>query len=400
MDKRNTARSRLTAIAMCCLVCCCVAGAVLSGCASWGTSKTTVGFIYDNDESTPYSYNFFLAEEAVQKAYGDRVNTVMYSNVLEEDIGTPVDKLVGGGCDIIFTNCYGDMLSLAERYPNVQFCQVSNDPYPDDLARSNYHTFKGEVYQGRYVSGVVAGLKLREMIENRKITADQAKVGFVGAFPYPEVISGYTAFILGVRSVVPQATLRVKYTETWSSYTLEKACATELLDEGCVVISQHSDTVGPAIACEECYSREVYHVAYNIDMTDVAPNTSLVGTRINWSPYVLGAVRAVMEGKSIENTVEGRVHPKNDMSAGFENDWVKLTKTNEKLLPSGVQQEIDEVIAELNDGSRLVFSGDYLGVNPADPNDTIDLRNGFVENEDSSIPTFHYILQDVVFEEQ
>jgi basic membrane protein A len=355
----------------------------------------TVGFIYDNDETAPYSYNFYLAQEAVQKTYQNKVRTVMCSNVLDEQIHLSVQKLVDGKCDIIFTNSYGNIRDLAVKYPHIQFCQASFDPKPQK-APDNYHTFKGEAYQGRYVSGVVAGLKLEEMIKKGKIKPEEAKLGFVAAYPYPEVISGYTAFLLGARSVVPQTVMFVKYTNIWDSYTLEKACAEELLEEGCVILSQHSDTVGPAIACEESYARDVYHVAYNIDMTDAAPHTSLTGTRINWTPYILGAVNAVMENKPIEKTVAGNVHPNNDMSAGFKENWIEMTKLNTAILPEGARSRIDAAIEDLKTGKCQVFQGDYTGVNPNDPKDTVDLRNGFTENKESSVSSFHYVLKDVI----
>ena len=370
------------------------------GAASLSQRSITVGFIYDNDARTPYSYDFFLAQRALQEAYPDQVQVVMYDNILDDELADPVEHLALDGCDIIFTNTYGNVREFARCYPEIQFCQVSNSPYPSDEALPNYHTFKGEAYQARYVSGVVAGLKLQDMIDKGRIQPDEAVVGFVAAFPTSEVISGYSAFILGVRSIVPQATMRVKYTDEWSAYTLEKACAKELIEEGCVIISQHTDTVGPAIACEECYEHVAFHVGYNIDMTDVAPDTSLTSVRLDWAPYVIGAVDAVMRGKPIEDTVAGRVHAGNDMSAGFEDGWVEITKLNEQLLPEGTQAQVDKTIAAIKDGSLQVFLGNYTGVNPADPNDVIDLRKGFVENESSSIPSFRYILTDVVVEEE
>ena len=355
----------------------------------------TVGFIYDNDETAPYSYNFYLAQEAVQKTWQGKVRTIMRSNVLDEHIHLAVQKLAEGKCDIIFTNSYGNIRDLAPKYPHIQFCQASFDSHPKE-APANYHTFKGEVYQGRYVSGVVAGLKLEEMIKKGKIKPEEAQLGFVAAYPYPEVISGFTAFLLGARSVVPQTVMYVKYANTWDSYTLEKACAEELLEEGCVILSQHSDTVGPAIACEESYAKDVYHVGYNIDMTDAAPHTSLTGTRINWTPYVLGAVKAVMDNKPIEKAVAGTVHPNHDMSAGFKENWVEMTRLNTALLPEGAQARIKATLDELKSGKRQVFKGNYTGVNPEDPKDTVDLRKGFTENKDSSVSSFHYILKDVI----
>lgn len=359
----------------------------------------TVGFVYDNDEHTPYSHNFMLAQEAVQSAYQGRVKVLKYSSVAEEDITRPMEELAGNGCEIIFTNGYGKIRDLAKQHPEIQFCQVSSDPYPDSEALPNYHTFKGEIYQGRYASGVVAGMKLRQMIEDGTLAPEAAKVGFVAAYPYAEVISGYTAFLLGVRSVVPEATMAVRYTNTWSSYTLEKACAKQLLAEGCRVIGQHCDTVGPAIACEE-FAGDAWHVGYNLDMTDVAPTASLTSTRIDWSPYVLGAVKAVMEGRPIEEVVDGRVHPNNDMSAGFDKGWVALMDINPLLLPREARDEVDDVIRDLVSGERQVFVGDYVGVSPDDEGDTVDLRGGFVENADSSIPSFHYILRDVITVEE
>lgn len=374
-----------------------VALATLMGTGIPNTRRTiTVGFMYDNDESTPYSYSFYLAQEELQATFGKQVRVIMQGNVPEDDVRTPVTKLANQGCDIIFTNGYGDVRSMAAEYPDIEFCQVSNDAYPASDALSNYHTFKGEAYQARYASGVVVGLKLQQMIDKGIIDPTEAKTGFVAAYPFTEVISGFTAFLLGVRSVVPTATMQVKYTDVWGSYTLEKECASELLDEGCVIISQHSDTVGPAIACEECYAHEAYHVGYNIDMTDVAPNTSLTSARINWTPYVVGAVQAVMDGTPIEDTVDGKVHPCNDMSAGFEQGWVELTPLNAKLLPKDAQAVVNQAISDLASGQTEVFCGDYHGVNPADASDVIDLADGFVENADSSIPSFCYLLDDVV----
>lgn len=362
-------------------------------------NRLTVGFIYDNESTTPYSYNFYLAQEAIQKKYKDRVRVMMYSNVQENDLSDRMEELAKNGCNIIFTNGYGAIRSLAAEYPDIQFCQASNDPYPEEEARENYHTFKGEVYQGRYVSGVAAGIKLKEMIDSGEITPKQAKVGFVAAFPYTEVISGYTAFLLGVRSVVPQATMNVRYTGSWDNFTQEKARANQLLREGCRIISQHTDTVGPAIACEEFLDHNVYHVGYNLDMTDVAPRSSLVSTRINWQPYIEGAVEAMLKGRKIEDAVDGTVHPLNDMSAGFDRKWVDLIGLNEPILPEGAADQLEQVIDDIEAGKIRVFKGDYTGADPENSKKTIDLKEGFIENEDSSIPSFHYILKDVITEE-
>lgn len=357
-----------------------------------------VGFIYDNDESTSYTYNFSLAKDAVEKKYGDRVEIVTCSNVLDDQIEDPIRDLADQGCELMFFNGYSELVvKLAQEYPEIQFCQTSYMDMSGKTVPSNYHTFKGEAYQGRYVTGIAAGMKIQQMIAEGVITSDAALVGFVAAFPTSEVISGYTAFLLGVRSVVPQAVMRVRYTETWSSYAQEKAAAQALIEEGCVVISQHTDTIGPAIACEEATpDKQVYHVGNNQSMTEVAPGTSLVATRICWEPYVTAAVDAVMARKDIESVVAGRVHG-TDVSAGFERGWVELVDLNQQLAAPDTQQAVDSAIDQFRRGNGdFVFRGNYVGVNPNNPDDTIDLSGGYVENENTSFPTFHYILKDVI----
>ncbi len=358
----------------------------------------TVGFIYDNDESTPYTYNFSLAKDAVEKKYADKVETLTCSNVLDDEMEEPLRDLADKGCDIIFFNGYSDLVvKLAPEYPDIQFCQTSYMDMSGVSVPSNYHTFKGEAYQGRYVSGIAAGMKIQQMISEGIITKDQAVVGFVAAFPTSEVISGYTAFILGVRSVVPTATMQVCYTHTWSSFPQEKSAAQQLIGTGCVVISQHTDTIGPAIACEEMSETSpVYFVGYNQSMSEVAPAASLVTSRICWEPYVLSAVDAVMTNKSIEECVSGRIHG-TDVSAGFESEWVEMDDLNAQVAAAGTMEAMNSAIEQFKKGGvDFVFKGDYTGINPEDPSDTYDLKNGYIENENTSYPLFHYILKDVV----
>jgi basic membrane protein A len=261
----------------------------------------------------------------------------------------------------------------------------------------NYHTFKGEAYQGRYVSGIAAGMKIQQMISEGLISEDQALVGFVAAFPTSEVISGYTAFILGVRSVVPTARMQVCYTQTWSSYAQEKSAAQKLIDNGCVVISQHTDTIGPAISCEEASEvSPVYFVGYNQSMSEVAPAASLVTSRICWEPYVVSAVDAVAANKSIESVVSGHIIG-SDAFAGFEDGWVEMEDFNLQTAAPGTTEAMEKAIEQFKRGSvDFVFKGDYTAVNPDDPSDTINLSGGYIENENNSYPLFHYILSDVI----
>ena len=361
-------------------------------------SHLTVGFVYDNDESTPYTYNFSLAKDALEKEYGDRLDILSCSNVMDDEMEEPLRELAEKGCDIIFFNGYSTLVrTLAPEYPNIQFCQTSYMDMSDQTVPANYHTFKGEAYQGRYVSGIAAGMKIKQMISDGIISEDRALVGFVAAFPTSEVISGYTAFLLGVRSMVPTAKMHVRYTHTWSSYPQEKSTAQQLLSEGCVVISQHTDTIGPAIACEEASETSpVCFVGNNQSMSEIAPGTSLITSRICWEPYVLAAVDAVMSNKSIESNLSGRIHG-TDVSAGFDQGWVEVDDLNLQIAAPGTQEAMDHAIELFQRGyTDIVFKGNYIGINPEDPSDVLDLKDGYTENVNTSYPLFHYILKDVI----
>ena len=366
-----------------------------------GVDVLKVGFVYKNDESTPYTYNFMLAQEELERALGSRVKVYTRSNVTEEETIEPLRDLVREGCSIIFTNNNStQMIDAAREFPDVQFCQGAFATNDDVSDVENYHSFAGEIYQARYVSGVLAGLKLRSMIDNHILQPGDALVGFVGSYPIADVMSAYTAFLLGVRSVAPEATMRVRYTGVWNSYNREKSVAQTLINEGCVIIAQHTDTIGPAVACEEANaSRKVYHVGYHKDMTDIAPSSSLTSARTDWSVYVIGAAEALLEGRRIEKSVPGKVFG-NDMCAGFDQGWVELTELNRRIIPNGAEEKLNKVIESLRKGTLEVFRGDYVGVDPNDPGDTVDLNQGYRENEKTSWPSFHYVLKDVITVEE
>lgn len=359
----------------------------------------TVGYVYVGDTSTAYTGNFVKAQKVVEKKYGSRVRTIARFNVTEGSEDGILEELVEAGCDIIFTTSYGfgeKAKQWAEKYPKVQFCQSTCSNANEEPKLSNYHTYMGAIYQGRYISGVAAGMKLKQLIDEKTITADEAKVGYVGAYPYAEVISGYTAFFLGVRSIVPEAEMTVKYTNTWGSYALEKKYATQLINEGCVIISQHSDTTGPAVACEEVKGKHVvYHVGYNQSMADVAPTTYLTGCRINWEPYISAAVEAVLSEKDIESSLDANVNG-NDAGAGFDQNWVQMLEVNELIAAPGTKEKVEKLIGSFKKKEINVFQGDYTGVDPDNKEDVISLKEGYQENEKSSAPTFHYVLRDVI----
>ena len=394
-NRRMNVLALVTALAVMLLV-----GAAQFALSGHGLSGrgVTVGVVYDGDESTPYSYNFVRSVHALESRFGDRVRIVEYSNTSAERSGQALQDLVDQGCDIIFTTSsqfQDSAREMAASHPDVTFCAASADNADPQL--SNYHSFMGKIYEGRYASGVVAGMKLRELVDAGELTADECLVGFVASFPIPEVISGYTAFILGARSVMPEARLLVKYTQSWSSYGQELKSAQELIAQGCRIVGQHSDTIGPAVACEATAGsgHVVYSVGYNQPMLDVAPTTSLVSTRINWTPYFVGAVEALMQGQPIESHVRGNAHG-NDLCAGFEQDWVQLVELNEIIAAKGSSEAVNQVVDDLAHDKIEVFRGPYTGVDPDDARDRIDLSEGYTENAERSAPSFHWILDEVV----
>ena len=356
-----------------------------------------VGFIYDGDASTPYSANFINAAKQLSAFYGDKVDIVEEHNVPDEDCEEVIDKFAEKGCHIIFTNSYGyqeTAKKMSEKYPDIEFCAATGDNTDSD--HPNYHTFMGEIYQGRYVSGIIAGLKLKEEINKGIISEKQAVVGYVAAYSCPEVISGYTAFLLGVRSQCPNATMRVRYIDTWNNFSLEKETAEKLISEGCVIISHHTNTIGSALACEEAdRPYPVYHIGYNQDMMSIAPTVSLTSTRIDWSPYFISAVEAVMQHKDIEKCTEGIING-NDVSGGFREGWVKILDINNAAATPGSRKLIKKAVEDMSAGKIHVFKGKYKGTDPNDPNDTCDLSTEYMENASSSAPTFHYILSDII----
>lgn len=352
-----------------------------------------VGFVYIGDESEAYTANFIAAENAIADTYGGKVECIPKYNVAEDAIEDPVRELCDAGCGIIFTTSFGygaTVKELASEYPDVQFCQATCADAAEEPVVSNYHNYMGEIYQGRYIAGIVAGMKLQEMIDAGTVTEDTAKIGYVAAFDYAEVISGYTAFLMGVRSIVPTATMEVQYAGTWGDFDTEKTMATALIEDGCVIISQHSDTEGPAEACEDAYAKgtEVYCVSYNQDMTDVAPNTCLISSRQDYAPYEVSAVQAVLDGTEIPV----------DQHAGFNDGWVAMTELNTAIAAEGTQEKIDEVEAAFADGSLKatdVFKGDYTATNPY-TDETIDLSEGFEENATQSAPAFSYVINEII----
>ena len=255
------------------------------------TNTIKVGLICIGDENDQgYTYNFIRGKEAATEALaakGINVEWVIKYNKGENDDCTNANiECAEEGCQLIINNSYGHepfMLKVAGKseYKDIQFIGCTNCASRSDSLENTHNAF-ANIYEGRYVAGVVAGMKLQEMIDNGDITAEQAVIGYVGAFSFAEVISGFTAYYLGAKSVCPSVTMKVQFVGSWSDATEEANAASALCDAGCVMISQHSDNTTPATMAQ---TKGAFHTGYNNDMTGVAPDASLIGTRIDWAPY-------------------------------------------------------------------------------------------------------------------
>ena len=330
--------------------------AVFTGCGSNNGSSSSsgessgksaeslkFGFIYLHDENSTYDNNFLTAaKEACEKMGVEMINK---TNIDESDACKEAAlDLVDQGCDIIFADSFGHedfMIEAAKANPDVQFLHATGTKAHTEKL-DNFHTAFASIYEGRYLAGVAAGMKINEMIEAGKFTKDEAKMGYVGAHPYAEVKSGYTSFYLGAKSVCPTVTMEVKFTGSWYDETLEKEAANKLISDGCVLISQHADSMGAPTACE---SAGVPNVSYNGSTVSACPNTFIVSSKINWAPYFEYAIKCVQEGKAIDTDWTGTV------ATGS----VELTEVNEMAAAKGTQEAIDAAKADLKSGKIKVF---------------------------------------------
>ncbi len=306
-------------------------------------AKIKVGFIFLHDENSTYDLNFMNAAEAACKNLG--VEYVFKKNIPEDQkCYDAAAELAEDGCNIIFADSFGHepfIIEAAKEFPDVQFCH-STGTLAHTEKLSNYHNAFASIYEGRYLAGIAAGLKLNEMIANGKFTADEAKMGYVGAFTYAEVISGYTSFFLGARSVCPSVTMDVTFTGSWYNETAEKEAANTLIKNGCKLISQHADSMGAPTACE---TAGVPNVSYNGSTVSACPNTFIVSSRIDWTPYYEYAIKAVMNGETIDT----------DWTGTLATGSVVLTDVNEKAAAEGTAKAIADATAKLEDGSLKVF---------------------------------------------
>ena len=317
-------------------------------------SDLKVGFIFLHDENSTYDLNFMNgAKEACANLGLSDDQVIFRTNIPEgQECYDAAAELADAGCNVIFADSFGHedfMIQAANEFPEVQFCHATGTKaHTEGIA--NYHNAFASIYEGRYLAGVAAGLKLNEMIENGDITAEEAKMGYVGAFPYAEVKSGYTSFFLGARSVCPSVTMEVTFTSSWYDEALEKEAANKLINNGCVLISQHADSMGAPTACE---TAGVPNVSYNGSTVAACPNTFIVSSRIDWTPFFVYAINCVTSGEDIGY----------DWTGTLATGSVVLTDINETAAAAGTADKIAEVMKSLEDGSLKVFDTSTFTVN-------------------------------------
>ena len=314
--------------------------------ASEGNS-IKAGLICLHDENSTYDANFINAfKEACEEMGLVEGETYFITTGIPEgqECYEEACNMVDRGCNFVFADSFGHedyMIEAAKEYPEVQFCHsTGTKAHTENLA--NYHNAFAEIFEGRYLAGVAAGMKLNEMIANNEITAEEAKMGYVGAFTYAEVISGYTSFYLGAKSVCDSVTMSVTFTGSWYDETKEKEGAQSLINSGCVLISQHADSMGAPTACE---TAGVPNVSYNGSTIDACPNTFIVSSRINWAPYFTYAMESIKNGTEILA----------DWTGTLDTGSVLLTDVNEDVAAEGTAAKIEEVKAALEKGEINVF---------------------------------------------
>ena len=334
------------------------------------TPAFKVGVIYIGDENEGYTEAHMKGVAEMKKALGLSDSQVIEKKGIPESekaYDAAVD-LAEQGCTYIIATSFGHesyLIQAAKEYPKIVFAHATG--YQAAMSGlKNMHNFMPSIYQARYVSGIVAGLKLNEMIASKKIKASEAKIGYVGAYPYAEVVSGYTSFFLGARSVCPSATMEVRYTNSWADMSLEKETAEALIAAKCVLISQHADTTGAPSACQ---AHGVPCVGYNVDMTAVAPDSALTSAAMNWGAFYTISAKAVMNGQGFDV----------EWSKGYEEGAVYITKINSKVATSDAQAKTEAAEKAIKAGTLKVFNTKSFTVNGKSIEDLIKAGGDFAK---------------------
>ena len=343
---------------------------VFVGCSKKDNFK--VGIICLHDESSTYDANFINAAKEAAKELGLKSSQVIIKTGIDEsnDCYETAKELAEMGCKMIFADSFGHesfMLKAAKEYPNVQFCHATGTmAHTENVA--NFHNAFAAIYEGRYLAGVAAGMKLVEMNANKDVK--NYKMGYVGAFTYAEVISGYTSFYLGAKSVCPSVTMDVEFTGSWYDVTAEKTAAENLINnKNCVLISQHADSMGAPTACENA---NVPNVSYNGSTVTACPNTFIVASRINWQPYFELIMKAAKEGTAIPT----------DYTGSIADGSVVLTDVNTKAAATGTAEKLAKVKEQLVKGEIKVFDTATFTVDGA----PLTTYNADVNTDDAFTP--------------
>ena len=309
-------------------------------------SEVKIGLITLNDENSSFDKAYFDGVRAAQASLGLSDEQIVFKTNVPEDehCYEAAKELANACCDVVFANSFGHedyMIRAAKEFPDVDFCHVGGTKAHTEGLK-NFHNAFAAVYQGRFLTGVAAGMKLNEMIESGRISASEAKIGYVGAFPFAEVKSGYTAFFLGARSVCPSATMEVNFISAWYSETMEREIAKLLIKDNCVLISQHNDSPGAPTACEEA---GVPNVSYGGSTKDVGPNSYLISCAIDWEPYFEYVINAAANGEDMPA----------DWTGTLETGSVKLCELNESVAAPGTAEKLEEVSEQIKTGALSVF---------------------------------------------
>ncbi len=363
-----------------------------------------IGFIFLHDEKSTYDKNFMDAARRAQKILGLSDDQVIFKTPIDEsdECTTAAENLAEQGCGIIFADSFGHepfLRGVAEKYPDIEFCHATGTT-AHTAGLKNFHNAFANIFQGRYLAGIAAGLKLNEMIKNGDIKENEAVIGYVGAYPYAEVKSGYTSFFLGARSVCPSATMKVNFTNSWYDVNMERQNALALINDGCVLISQHADSMGAPSACEE---KGVPDISYNGSTYEDCPETFIVSSRIDWTPYFIYIIKCYVEGDPIAD----------DWCGGIEEGSVVLTDINAGVAAEGTVDAIKEAIEKMKSGDLKVFDtstfkvkGKVLDSYLADVDtdekftpDTEVIKDGyFAESEFRSAPYFDIDIDGITIQ--
>ena len=316
--------------------------------ADGGGDDFKVALICLHDENSTYDLNFINGFKEAMGELGLSEDQYMIKTGVPEgqECYDAAAELADAGCKLIFSDSFGHqdyMLQAAQEFPDVQFVSCTGDKALVS-GQENYHNAFASIYEGRYLAGVAAGMKLNEIKEAGKLKGDVPKMGYVGAFTYAEVISGYTSFYLGAKSVCPDVVMDVTFTGSWYDETAEKEGANKLIQGGADLISQHADSFGAPTACE---TAGIPNVSYNGSTKDAGPNTYIISSKINWAPYFKLASEAVQKGEAFDEN--------NNWTGTLDTDSVQLTELNTDVAAEGTQEKLDEVMAGLKDGSIHVF---------------------------------------------